>query len=79
MRFGSHFFTAVYIVAASFELLQNSCMAHLRFSTVKSGKKQLSVMRTPVLNPSHRGVLDEAEQASLLVTRNELYEALGSL
>ena len=36
-------------------------------------------MRTPVLNPSHRGVLDEAEQASLLVTVRELCAVLDSL
>jgi hypothetical protein len=38
--------------------------------------KALSVVRKPVLNPSHRGVIDDAENASLLVTVDQLYAAL---
>lgn len=41
--------------------------------------KALSVVRKPVLNPSHRGVIDDAEKASLLVTGDQLYAALRVL
>lgn len=61
-------------MAAAFEVMQNHCKPHLSFSYVyPDKKKQLSVVHLPVLNPSHRGVLDDAEQASLLVKVSELY------
>lgn len=66
----------MYIVAAAFEVMQNHCKAHLSFSPVPTKGKALSVVRKPVLNPSHRGVIDDAEKASLLVTVDQLYAAL---
>ena len=56
--------------------MQNHCKPHLGWSHVYPAdrkKPPFSVVRTPVLNPSHRGVLDDAEQASLLVRKSELY------
>ena len=81
MKFGSRFFTKVYIVGAVFEVMQNHCKPHLGFSHVKRHqvKQPLSVVHKPVLNPSHRGVLDDAEQASLLVNVRELNLVLVEL
>lgn len=63
-------------MAAAFEVMQNHCKPHLGWSHVYPAdrkKPPLGVVHTPVLNPSHRGVLDDAEQASLLVKKSELY------
>ena len=61
--FGNRFLDKVYILCSLFEVLQSHCKPHLNFSKEPGGKKPINVIKTPVLNPNHRGVLDKAEKA----------------
>lgn len=87
-NFGLRFLQKVYIVGATFEAMQSWChqQAHLRWETlhIEEDKKEcdkpakdrtaktVSGVAVPVLNPSHRNVLDHNDQAEDYISVEEL-------
>ena len=79
VSFGNKFLDKVYVLGGVFEVLQTHCRPHLSLSQARTSTKPINVLQTPVLNPHHRGVLDDGDQANLLVTVEELNQALAAL
>jgi hypothetical protein len=76
------FLSKSYIVGGVFEKMQLWCASHFKFSNVdsnKTSKKPKTALMEPILNPSHRNLIDEEEGGADFIDETELDSILSEL